>query len=206
MTTLQRIADCAGVTVNGHSPIVSSMSRRQLPALFSSLGYRTGAEIGVWEGAFAEELARGMPTLQRLLCVDPWFAYRRYNERKNNQRRLDIAYAIAQNRLKELPCELLRMTSTAAAQTVPDRSLDWVYVDANHAEAFVREDLAAWAPKVRSGGSVCGHDYELSQKAKQKHSWIEVKPAVDAYVRDHRIHPLFVLAGDKNPSFLWVVA
>jgi hypothetical protein len=103
-----------------------------------------------------------------------------------------------------LPCELLRLTSTEAAVTVPDRSLDFVYIDANHAEEFVREDLVAWAPKVRSGGCLCGHDYDVSQKAKQKHSWIEVKIAVNAYVQAHHIAPLFVLTGDRSPSWLWV--
>ena len=205
MTTLEQVAQFAGVSATDPSPILTSMSRSRLPRLFSDLGYRRGAEIGVWDGAFSEELARGNAGMKRLLCVDPWLAYRRYNERKNVQARLDRAYACAQERLSGLPCELLRMTSIEAAATVPDGSLDFVYIDANHAEAFVREDLIAWAPKVRAGGCLCGHDYELSQKAKQKHSWIEVKAAVDAYVQEQQIGPLFVLTGDRSPSWLWVV-
>jgi hypothetical protein len=204
MTITEHVAHTLGVSLSDASPLRSASSRSQLPALFTALAYRDGAEVGVWEGAFSEELARGMPALQRLRCVDPWIAYRRYNERKNVQRRLDVAYASAQARLHDLPCDLLRMTSVEAARLVPDRSLDFVYIDANHAEAFVREDIEAWAPKVRAGGCLCGHDYDLSQKAKAKHSWIEVQPVVDAYVRAHRIAPLFILAGDRSPSWLWV--
>ena len=205
MTPVEQIATFARVSATDSSPITTAMSRSQLPRLFAELGYRTGAEVGVWEGAFSKELAVGIPNLQRLLCVDPWLSYRRYNERKNVQERLDKAYTFAQNLLMGLPCELLRMTSIEAAATVPDGSLDFVYIDANHAEAFVREDIIAWAPKVRAGGCLCGHDYELSQKAKQKHSWIEVKAAVDAYVQEQQIGPLFVLNGDRSPSWLWVV-
>jgi Methyltransferase domain len=40
-----------------------------------------------------------------------------------------------------------------------DESLDFVYIDADHAYESVRRDIAAWWPKVRRGGALAGHDY-----------------------------------------------
>jgi hypothetical protein len=55
--------------------------------------------------------------------------------------------------------QALHLPSRAAAAVVPDGSLDLVYIDADHQYASVREDIAAWLPKVRPGGFVAGHDY-----------------------------------------------
>lgn len=174
--------------------------RRELCALFAARGYKRGAEIGVWEGEFSEAICRANYGVN-LLCVDPWMQYKFYNEKKNNQDRLDDAFRKAYNRLLPYGCTLLRRTSLEGAAAVPDRSLDFVYLDGNHAREFIDADLAAWVPKVRSGGIVSGHDYELVGKSK----WIDVKAAVDAYVAEHQIAPWFILAADKSPSWCWVV-
>lgn len=199
MTTLDRVARFAGVAINGHSPIMTRLSRNQFPVLFASLGFRAGAEIGVWCGEFAEVLCRGMTGL-RLLCVDPWQAYGEYHERKNDQGRLDRAYAETRARLEPFTCVIERRTSLDAARLVADASLDFVFIDANHRKAFVLDDLAAWTPKVRAGGIIAGHDYGSTDRR----ATIEVKDAVDEYTLAHGIAPVFVAAKDKAPSFFWV--
>lgn len=201
MTPLDRIAQFAGVTLNGHAPIVTALSRLQFPRLFHDLGYRVGAEIGVWRGEFAEALCRGIPDLQ-LRCVDPWLPYEHYREKKNRGDRLTEAYDEARRRLHGFTCHLDRRMSAEAAVDVPDGSLDFVYIDANHGEAFVRQDLECWSPKVRRGGIVAGHDYGT----KDRHAVIEVQAAVDAFTADHQIAPWFVASGDKSHSFFWVVS
>ena len=40
-----------------------------------------------------------------------------------------------------------------------DDSLDFVYIDANHAFDAVNRDLRKWFPKLRNGGVFAGHDY-----------------------------------------------
>ncbi len=40
-----------------------------------------------------------------------------------------------------------------------DRSLDWVYIDADHHYEPVCRDIDAWLPKVKPGGVIAGHDY-----------------------------------------------
>lgn len=201
MTTLAVLASMFGVALTGTSPIVSMRSRTDLPQVFAALGYRTGVEIGTWQGAYAEALCQGIPGL-RLRCVDPWVSYKVYNDKKNNQARLDAAYRDTCRRLKPYACLIDRRTSMDAVRDVADGSVDFVYIDGNHGEAFVRADLDGWTPKVRPGGILAGHDYA---EPKGTHKHLDVKVAVDRFTRERGIDPWFVLAGDPSPSFLWVV-
>lgn len=56
----------------------------------------------------------------------------------------------------------MRMKSTEAAATFPDRSVDIVFIDAAHDYDSVCADINAWLPKVRPGGYLAGHDYPWS--------------------------------------------
>jgi hypothetical protein len=182
-------------------PIRLSVGRSALADVFAEAGFTKGAEIGVWEGDFAEKLFLANPR-QHLICVDPWRPQKGYLEVKNDVARLEAAFATAQQRLQKFDCTFMRMTSLDAAAQVPDGSLDFAYIDGNHLMKHVLADLAAWTPKVRAGGIIAGHDYKLSPKK----PFIQVKQAVDEYTTAHTINPWFVLAGDKSPSYFWVKA
>lgn len=54
--------------------------------------------------------------------------------------------------------QAIRMESTQAA-SILDLSADLVFIDASHAYENVVADLDAWAPKVKPGGVLCGHDF-----------------------------------------------
>lgn len=201
VTTLNVIARRYAVSLDTTGPIPLSAGRDDLPRLCQALGFVRGAEVGVWKGAYSEQFCKTLPGIA-WTAVDPWEPYAEYREKKNDAALIDNAYREARARLAPYGCELKRMSSTAAAAEVPDASLDVVYIDGNHEASFVTEDLEAWAPKVRPGGILAGHDYRV-QPAKP---FIQVKAAVDAYVAEHRVSPWFLFAGDKSPSFMWVVS
>ncbi len=69
------------------------------------------------------------------------------------------------------------MFSHEAAQHVPDGTLDFIFIDANHDYEYVKQDLEVWAPKVRPGGIFSGHDYR----------WEGVSRAVQEYSETHSI-------------------
>jgi hypothetical protein len=69
-------------------------------------------------------------------------------------RRFTINTRMFRNRL-----EVLRGDSVEMAKHVKDLSLDFVFIDADHRYVAALADIRAWAPKVREGGLVCGHDY-----------------------------------------------
>jgi cephalosporin hydroxylase len=49
--------------------------------------------------------------------------------------------------------------SVTAASLFADQSIDWVHLDASHDRTHLSADIAAWLPKVRSGGWLSGDDY-----------------------------------------------
>lgn len=185
--------------VEGRSRVLATAGRAELVRLFAASGFTEGAEIGVWAGDFSKVLCERVPGLH-LRAVDPWQSYAGYQERKNEQVRLDGAYQLAKAALARFNCTIVRKTSDAAAAEVPDGSLDFVYVDSNHAKPYVLADLAAWLPKVRPGGIMSGHDYQFNPKPH-----IQVKEAVDRFVAERGIGPVYVLSKDKSPSFFWEV-
>ena len=49
--------------------------------------------------------------------------------------------------------------SVPASKLYEDGSLDFVFLDGDHAYPSIRADIDAWRPKVRRGGILSGHDY-----------------------------------------------
>lgn len=55
---------------------------------------------------------------------------------------------------------VLNGDSLEGAQQVPNGSLDFVFIDADHTYPMVKRDLEAWQRKIKSGGWFGGHDYD----------------------------------------------
>jgi hypothetical protein len=139
-------------------------TRDQIPHLLNRRGLvGVAVEIGVKRGGYSDFLLhhwRG----RMLISVDPWREAppEEYVDRANvHQQQQEQYYAEACSRLRRHGgrSEIWRLTSIEAAKRVEDGSLDFVYVDARHDTASVREDLEAWYPKLRPGGLLAGHDY-----------------------------------------------
>lgn len=188
--------------VGSQPTLLPAVGRRDLAALSRQMGWTHGAEIGVWKGEFSAALLEGNPQLH-LLCVDPWQTYADWQDGKNGeQRKIDKAHQSALARLAGLHCTVVRKFSAEAAEDVPDGSLDFIYVDANHGYDAVINDLTAWSPKVKRGGGIFGHDYRVFRHKPA----IEVVPAVQAFTKAQGIAPWFVLAAERTPSFGWEAA
>jgi hypothetical protein len=112
-------------------------------------------ELGSFAGESAEIFAN---YFQAVHCVDPWIdpcgapsielVEQSFNERAT----------IAGNMIKH------KMGSVEAAAGVPDVSLDFVYIDAGtHSYAECKRDIEAWYAKVKPGGFIGGHDFEIPE-------------------------------------------
>jgi hypothetical protein len=55
---------------------------------------------------------------------------------------------------------LMITDSLTAARRFPDRSIDWVHLDARHDYENLKADIEAWLPKVKQGGWLSGDDYD----------------------------------------------
>lgn len=192
MNTLNYIAEKYNLNINQRKqPIdIPNTTRVDLARLFFELKFTTGAEIGVEEGIYSEVLLQQNPKLEKLLSVDAWTAYEGYRDHMT-QEEMDVIQAKAIERLKPFPnCIQVKAFSTDFAMEIPDESLDFVYLDANHEFCEVVNDIAAWERKVKVGGIVAGHDYI---KRRTNNFLMHVPYAIDAYVSAYQIRPLFVL-------------
>ena len=124
---------------------------------------KRGAEIGVRSGVSTAYLLYRFPKLH-MIAVDAWRPLPPSDEPGHETyERWDFAKIRAEfdERIQQHAnrVTVLAMDSLEAAATVPDGSLDFVFIDANHGYSGVLADLKAWMPKVRRGGTLCGHDY-----------------------------------------------
>jgi hypothetical protein len=128
------------------------------------------AEIGTWRGDFSAVILQERRP-RSLTLVDPWehrdeeaYAQASYGGRmQGGQEALDEMHDSVRARfaqeLADGTVTVLRMRSTDAAASLPDGSLDWVYIDGDHSYEGVKADLEAYFPKVRPGGFIAGDDY-----------------------------------------------
>ena len=172
-------------------------TREDLAIYFAAVAFTKGAEIGVERGHFSKVLLEWNPGLH-LLCVDAWQAYPNYREHVS-QSKIDGFYEETAERLALYNATLIRKFSVDAAAYVEDGSLDFAYLDANHTYDQVSADIAAWAPKVRAGGILSGHDF-----CRRKRMDFGVIEAVREWGEKNDTAPLFILRGDRSPSWFYV--
>jgi hypothetical protein len=159
-----------------------------------------GAEIGTFKGEFAKEILQNWSGT--LYMVDVWKPLGEEYLDSSNHAIHSTAYSETMNNISgyEDRGVMVRATSEVAANMFDRESLDFVYIDANHAYDFVVQDIKLWYPKVKSGGYLCGHDYinlnwyndpNFLENKKDKHIWngdfyhgvFGVNPAVDEFCK-----------------------
>lgn len=128
-----------------------------------------GAEIGVHQGELSRHLLRRNKTLF-LYMIDMWShdTYSGKGEESakekyirlyqdecilNLQKAKDVTHKFKSRR------KIIQGDSVLSAADIPDGSLDFVFIDADHSYEGVRRDIAAWHGKIKKGGLICGHDY-----------------------------------------------
>lgn len=176
-------------------------SRDDLPQFFVDMGYKVGAEIGVYRGGFTKLFCQaGL----KMYAIDPWMAYLGAGRSENKTDKQDENYEIAQKTLSQYSsCKLIRKTSQDALIDIPDASLDFVYIDGDHRFRYIAEDIVGWSKKVKKGGVISGHDY-FNTKPTATNVICHVKSIVDAFIKTYNILDFFIIGQkDKTPS--WVI-
>ena len=154
-------------------------NRTTLAKHFADCGFKVGAEVGVCDGYYSEVLCKNIPGL-KLYAIDSWDLYEEYRDFRREESQYLKIYNDACEKLKPYNCEIIKARSMDAVKKFEDESLDFVYIDANHAYEFVKEDIREWTKKVRKGGIVAGHDYY-----KTKAGNMGVINVVDEYIKEH---------------------
>lgn len=134
--------------------------------LVNQHGLKVGAEVGVAEGRFTAALLRLCPHVT-LTAVDDFApGYKTWmgtewsaETQRANERAFEGVLDKYRGRVR-----IYRLPSLEAAKEIGDDwKFDFVFIDADHSYEAVKADIAAWRTKVREGGWVTGHDYDLTR-------------------------------------------
>lgn len=169
---------------------IKRFKRHDLSKLLAEFGLTKGVEVGVADGIHALDLCQTIPGID-FIGVDPYMKYHWKHSAEEHER----CFQEATEKLRPFSAKIIRATSMDAVRTIPDGSLDWVYIDGNHEFDFAMQDLIEWSKKVRTGGMVSGHDYYRFRGA-------GVVEAVDAYTHAHQIHEWYV-CDEHEVDFFW---
>jgi hypothetical protein len=171
---------------------IPHVTRDDLADLFHELDFKVGVEIGVAAGEYSEIIMQKNPQLTAMYGVDPHLPYRGYKDFVRLGT-FDSLEKTAHDRLDKYPnYAFIKEFSVEASQEFEDSSIDFVFIDGNHSEPYVSQDITAWAPKVRPGGIVSGHDYARIKGNNNEDSknWAVI-PAITKYAKENN-HQLYI--------------
>ena len=135
----------------------------------------TIAEVGVFQG---ETLCKYAPIIKErngLIYAVDWFQgntseiykgpeAQQLHYFRTEQSEIDEIYQNLIDNLIKIDCldivVILRGDSSQLAEQIPDTSLDFCFIDADHTYEGVSKDILAYKNKVKEGGMFCGHDYD----------------------------------------------
>lgn len=110
------------------------------------------AELGVDQGQFSKQIIESTnPT--KLHLVDTWGSGR-YNSNKMHQVNSQFAAE-----MKRGSVEIHHGLSTDLVEQFSNEYFDWIYIDTDHTYETTKKELELYAPKLKSGGIIAGHDY-----------------------------------------------
>lgn len=138
-----------------------------LLSLLLSTTHKRGAEIGVFEGDTSVALLKHLTELEELVCVDPFLRYPAFDastpKKFGKVARADLdetmKYFLERTKVFGNRLRFIHDMSESGALHVTDESLDFVFIDGNHAYGYVKTDIECWSPKVKPGGLIIGHDF-----------------------------------------------
>jgi len=146
-------------------------------------------EIGVFTGEFANQLLKTNP--KELVLIDPWCGISGSGDQDgNNFTTVDLpkVYEFLEFYVKQIPCiNLQKGYSFYVLPTFPNNYFDCIYIDGDHSYSACKVDLELSLEKIKPGGIIMGHDYEMNfEKAKNNYDF-GVKRAVDEFCIKYRL-------------------
>lgn len=159
----------------------------------NKLSWTSGVELGVFDGRTHFYLIENCPKLS-LIGIDLWGAAvktftptmsgercncRYCNETRFSRRGVDVGQLekAVLERSRKSPRSRMVKAATAESADLVD-AVDFVFVDADHSREGVMADILAWKGKVRPGGRLIGHDWNMQS----------VRDAVAATLPDEDLH------------------
>lgn len=162
-------------------------------------------EVGVFEGDYSRHLlSRTDPSLLRL--IDPWIQHQDPDYERDTANAIDAVQASRFEKVKKRfvdeitsgKMEIIREISSNGLASIPEKSVDFVYIDAMHYESAVYDDLISAQRVVTEDGIIAGHDYANHPLSRRKN--FGVVPAVARFCAETEYRP-FLITNERWPSY-----
>ena len=152
-----------------------------LANLINEQEWETGLELGVKDGKTIWHILKFCPKIF-MYGIDCWEPVQNANgdESKlyddwNHQR----YYKDAKIRAVKGRAKLIKGYTQDVHNQIPDNSLDFIFVDADHSHDAVKKDIELYKPKLKPTGVMLGHNID----------WESVRTAVLYHYSDFKVHP-----------------
>jgi predicted O-methyltransferase YrrM len=115
-------------------------------------------EVGSFQGESTTLFAHYLPE-SKIYSVDPFLSNYDDSDLASNSKMDDVEcnfdrrISLFENIIK------MKLASENASQKFDEKSVDVVYIDANHIHEEVVNDITFWLPKIKTGGYISGHDF-----------------------------------------------
>ena len=162
MNNEQRLEELFNIPRMGHAALEPHNSVRGLHELIKAYFNPefVMAEIGSFQGVSTMLFAMHVKTIYSVDCYD--YVVPESGRIPSHDQLFVDAEKLFLERTSDISNIIkVRKTSVEASQQFEDKTLDAVYVDAEHDPISVRSDINAWKNKIKSGSILCGHDFYL---------------------------------------------
>jgi acetyltransferase-like isoleucine patch superfamily enzyme len=141
-------------------------------------------EIGVFKGEFLENIIKTC-NFSSVDAVDLFEGTQVSGDVNGNniiEYNLETSFLELSEKYKDMPhVKIIKSDSSKYVSNVENNYYDIIYIDGDHSYEGVKKDLEASFEKVKDGGFIMGHDYEMNlEKGKNPYNF-GVKKAVDEF-------------------------
>jgi len=143
------------------------VSGKGIPEYINNLGKDLiGLELGVWTGENFCYLLQSCPNIKTLYGIDPYKPYMDWNRMIDEEFITNVkntAFDNIYNHTGELQNKVHFFEDYAdnVLNSIPDNSLDFIFIDGDHSYEYAKNDITKWWSKVKVGGLFSGHDFSL---------------------------------------------
>lgn len=128
-------------------------------------------ELGSWKGTSSIAIATGIKKYcksAKFYCID-MFSQEYYAATPGLELGTQVNMRdVFEKNMKDFPHVTLQMESLKAVDKFDDKSIDFIFIDADHSYEGVKSDILAWAPKMKPGSTICGHDHRSEYPGVEK--------------------------------------
>lgn len=146
------------------------------------------AEVGTFKGDFSEIIRKTLNP-KELHLIDLWNDYTYSGDQDGNNESycdLKIEYErLKEKYLNESNVKLHRGYSNEILSQFNNNYFDMIYIDADHSYEGCKRDLLISYNKIKNGGWIMGHDYEMNMKKVKKELRFGVNRAVNEFCKEY---------------------